>query len=247
MGSGDKGNAQLNGTRLQVYLARCGLGSRRKNEEYIAAGRASVNGKTVTEPGTKVYPGDSVYFDGRPVEPESVHRYIALYKPPRFICSNSDPQYRPLAVDLLKPYYSERLHNVGRLDFMSEGLIFFTNDGNFTRIVSHPSSEIEKEYRVHCHDPVSAETLKDWMHGVRVEGTFYKIKTFRIINTHEILLTLVEGKNREIRTLFNAQGIDIKRLIRERIGPVTLKGLSPGSHRILSSEEVDVFLGRGTQ
>src|SRR6056297_127364 len=247
MGSDDQGDAQLQGTRLQVYLARCGIGSRRKNEEYIAAGRASVNGKTVTAPGTKVYPGDEVCFDVTPIEPESVHRYIALYKPPPFICSNSDPQNRPLAIDLLKPYYSERLYNVGRLDFMSEGLIFFTNDGNFTRIVSHPSSEIEKEYLVYCHDPVSEKTLRDWMGGVNVEGTFYKIKTFSILHTREVRLTLIEGKNREIRTLFKSQGIDIKRLIRERIGPVTIKGLSPGSHRILSSEEVDVLLRRGTQ
>src|SRR6056297_103627 len=245
MGSDDQGDAQLQGTRLQVYLARCGIGSRRKNEEYIAAGRASVNVKTVTAPGTKVYPGDEVCFDGTPIEPESVHRYIALYKPPRFICSNSDPQNRPLAIDLLKPYYSERLYNVGRLDFMSEGLIFFTNDGNFTRIVSHPSSEIEKEYRVICHNPIDESILDQWVEGVTVEGTSYKIKTYRTEGPYEVFLTLIEGKNREIRTLFKAWKIDIKRLIRVRIGPTTIEGLNPGEHRLLTTDEVDWFIKRG--
>ncbi len=234
-----------NAVRLQVYLARCGIGSRRKNAEYIAEGRAAINGRVVLEPGAKVLPADKVSFDGQPVEPEHEFRYIALNKPPRFICSNSDPQGRPLAVDLLKNSYSERLHNVGRLDFMSEGLIFFTNDGNFTKTVSHPSSEIEKDYHVLCHHPLDHHTLKKWTNGVRIEGTFYKIKTFRIIGPREVILTLIEGKNREIRNLFKAHQIDIKRLIRERIGPVTIKGLSPGEHRILTREEVEWFLKKG--
>ncbi|MFW6208819.1 MAG: pseudouridine synthase [Spirochaetota bacterium] len=234
-----------NGIRLQVYLARCGIGSRRKNEEYIAAGMVSVNGRTVTEPGTKVYPGDEVYLDGRAVRPEAESRYIALYKPPRYICSNYDPEGRSLAVDLLSPHFAERLHNVGRLDFMSEGLIFFTNDGSFTRVVSHPSSEIEKEYRIFCHHPVHENTLRQWKRGIEIGGTFYKIKSFRIISPEEVLLTLIEGKNREIRNLFKASGIDIKRLIRVRIGPVTLENLSPGSFRLLSKDEVNWFFKRG--
>ncbi len=233
------------GIRLQVYLARCGIGSRRKNEEYISAGRVSVNGTLVTEPGTKVYPGDEVSFDGHRVQPESESRYIALYKPPRYICTNYDPEGRPLAVDLLSPHFTERLHNVGRLDFMSEGLIFFTNDGRFTRQVSHPSSEIEKEYRIYCHHPVHESTLRQWKQGIKIGGTFYKIRSFRIISPEEVLLTLVEGKNREIRNLFKASSIDIKRLIRVRIGPVTLEGLSPGGFRLLNENEVNWFFKRG--
>lgn len=247
MGSSEEREAQRSGIRLQVYLARCGIGSRRKNEEYIAAGRAAINGERVTEPGSKVYPEDEVTFDGSPVQPEAETRHIALYKPPRYICSNHDPEGRPLAVDLLAPHFSERLHNVGRLDFMSEGLIFFTNDGNFTRIVSHPSSEIEKEYRVYCHHPVEESTLRKWSRGLEVEGTFYKIKSYRIIDPLEVQLTLIEGKNREIRNLFKAGGIDIKQLIRERIGPVTLKGLTPGAYRPLTAEEVNWFIKRGNR
>ena len=233
------------GIRLQVYLARCGIGSRRKNEEYIAAGRAAINGVPVTEPGSKVYPSDTVTFDNRTVQPEALSRYIALYKPPRYICSNHDPEGRPLAVDLLSSRFSERLYNVGRLDFMSEGLIFFTNDGAFTRIVSHPSSEIEKEYHIFSHHPVGEHILKQWKQGIKVDGTFYKIKSYRIIAPDEVLLTLIEGKNREIRNLFKAGGIDIKRLIRERIGPVTITGLTPGTFRTLTAEEIRWFLKRG--
>lgn len=231
--------------RLQVYLARCGIGSRRKNEEFIADGRASINGQVVTEPGTKVYPGDTVTFDWRPVQPEAEYRYVVLYKPPRFICSSSDPLGRPLALDLLRPHFSERLFNVGRLDFMSEGLIFFSNDGNFTRIVSHPSSEIEKEYRVICHNPVDESILDQWLEGVTVEDTSYNIKTYRREEPYEVFLTLIEGKNREIRTLFKAWKIDIKRLIRVRIGPITIEGLKPGEHRVLTADEVDWFIKRG--
>lgn len=238
-------STEENGIRLQVYLARCGIGSRRKNEEFIADGRASVNGQVVTEPGTKVYPGDRVTFDWRLVQPESENRYVVLYKPPRFICSSSDPLGRPIALDLLRPHFSERLFNVGRLDFMSEGLIFFSNDGNFTRIVSHPSSEIEKEYRVICHNPVDKNILDQWLEGVTVEGTSYKIKTYRIEEPYEVFLTLIEGKNREIRTLFKAWKIDIKRLIRVRIGPITIDGLNPGEHRLLTADEVDWFIKRG--
>src|SRR6056297_332740 len=240
-----KPNNEEAGVRLQVYLARCGIGSRRKNEEFIADGRASVNGQVVTEPGTKVYPGDKVTFDWRPVEPEPEERYVVLHKPPRFICSSSDPLGRPLALDLLRPHFSERLFNVGRLDFMSEGLIFFSNDGNFTRIVSHPSSEIEKEYRVICHSPVDKSILDQWLEGVTVDGTSYTIKTYRIEKPYEVFLTLIEGKNREIRTLFKAWKIDIKRLIRVRIGPTTIEGLNPGEHRLLTTDEVDWFIKRG--
>lgn len=239
--------SRSNSLRLQVYLARCGIGSRRKNEQYIAAGRVTINGRTVTEPGSKVFPGDEVAFDGRPVLPETEARYIALYKPPRYICSNHDPEGRPLAVELLSTHFPERLYNVGRLDFMSEGLIFFTNDGSFTRIVSHPSSEIEKEYRIFSHQPVREPILKQWMRGITIGGTLYKIKSYRIIASEEVLLTLIEGKNREIRNLFKAGNIDIKRLIRERIGPVTIKGLSPGAFRQLSENEVNWFFKRGEQ
>jgi 23S rRNA pseudouridine2605 synthase len=233
------------GVRLQVYLARCGIGSRRKNEEFIADRRAAVNGQIVTEPGTKVYPGDRVTFDWRPVQPEAEERYVVLHKPPRFICSSSDPLGRPLALDLLRLHFSERLFNVGRLDFMSEGLIFFSNDGNFTRIVSHPSSEIEKEYRVICHNPVDKSILDQWLEGVTVEGTSYKIKTYRTEGPYEVFLTLIEGKNREIRTLFKVWKIDIKRLIRVRIGPVTIEGLKLGEYRLLTADEVDWFIKRG--
>ena len=234
--------------RLQVYLARCGIGSRRKCEEYIAEGRVAVNGKTVTGQGTKVSPEDTVSFDGSEVRREEVHRYIALHKPPGYLCSNYDPQDRPLAVDLLSPHFDERLFSVGRLDFMSEGLIFYTNDGTFANRAGHPSSDIEKEYLVITAGRLRAEqaesAMKRAVKGVEIDGVLYTVRSYRIDGTHTLAVTLSEGKNREVRRLCDFFDIAIRRLIRVRIGPVRLEGIPGGGFRSLSSREVDWFMRR---
>ena len=129
--------------RLHVYLAHSGVASRRAAEKFIAQGRVTVNGQTVTAPGEKVSPADTVCFDGVPVKPESRLLYLALNKPPEYITSSFDPQGRRLALDLL-PQCAERLYSVGRLDYRSCGLIIFTNDGNFAARIGHPGAEIEK-------------------------------------------------------------------------------------------------------
>ena len=129
--------------RLQVYLAHAGVASRRAAENLIAQGRVTVNGKHIITPGEKVRPGDVVCFDGKEVKPENRMLYLVLNKPPMYICSSYDPQGRPLALELL-PKCSERLYNVGRLDYRSSGLIIFTNDGNFAALTGHPRAEIEK-------------------------------------------------------------------------------------------------------
>lgn len=228
--------------RLQVYLAHSGVASRRKSEELIAQGRVKVNGETVLTPGTKVSENDNVQFDGHRVRPEQQSRYIALHKPPQYLCSNYDEQGRPLAVDLLRKTYKERLYNVGRLDFLSEGLIFFTNDGNFAAKVSHPSSEIEKEYRIETYDPIPEDILKESMRGVRIEGVLYRIKQYKSIDKNTVTLILIEGKNREIRKLLAHFSIRLKRLIRMRIGPVKLGTLPSGEHRLLNKWEIDWFM-----
>ncbi|MFW5729298.1 MAG: pseudouridine synthase, partial [Spirochaetota bacterium] len=131
--------------RLQVYLARCGVASRRKAEGVIAAGRVTVNGSVVTVMGTKVSPTDEVRLDGQPLEPERHHRYLALHKPPGVITAVSDPQGRRVVTDLVKDAVDERVYPAGRLDYWSTGLVLLTNDGDFTRVIVHPSFEIEKE------------------------------------------------------------------------------------------------------
>ena len=134
--------------RLQAFLAHCGLASRRACENIITDGRVSVNGKLVNELGTKVSENDVVCVDGKQISLEKRKIYVLLNKPAGYVCTQNDEKDRPVAVDILKEKYSERLYNVGRLDMFSRGAIIFTNDGDFAAKLSHPSSEIEKEYLV---------------------------------------------------------------------------------------------------
>ena len=235
--------------RLHVYLARSGIASRRKSEALIAQGRVRVNDTVVTEQGTQVGPEDRVYFDGREVHITRQKYYLALNKPAKVLCSNHDPEGRPLAVDLVKSDVPVRLFTVGRLDFMSTGLVFLTNDGEFADAVMHPSSGVEKEYIVETKDPVPREMLEEYSNGIRVEGTVYTLKSFDFKNGRKVHLTLEEGKNREIREVFMARKLKIKRLHRIRIGPVRLSGTSSGGHRELTEQEVAWFFsqaeGRG--
>ncbi len=225
-------------TRLQVYLARCGIASRRACERLIDEGRVAVNGSMITRPGTKVGADDEVTFDGRIVRLESTYRYIALHKPSGYVCTKHDPEGRPTADSLLSGYH-ERLHNVGRLDIDSSGLIFFTNDGDFTRIVTHPSSCIEKEYLVESSEPLDPKLLDPFIRGVTLEGVHYRIDDYTIRSKQSVVLKLHAGKNREIRVLFGSAGLSVRRIHRIRIGIVKLGSLAPGEHRMLSKHEIE--------
>ena len=231
--------------RLQLYLARAGVASRRKSEEFIADGRVRVNGRTIREQGVLVSDRDHVTFDGKPVRPAKRHVYLALHKPPHVLCTNSDPQGRPLAVDLVKDAYHLRLHSVGRLDYLSSGLILFTNDGEFTRVVSHPSAEIEKEYLVQGANHIPDDLLNRFKAGIEVEGVRYQIRSYRRKNSHSAYLVLIEGKNREIRRVLQHGGIKPKRVHRVRIGPVKIDGLASGRFRELTAKELSWFKRQG--
>lgn len=228
--------------RLQAFLAHCGVASRRASEKIILEGRVSVNGQVVTELGTKVTSDDIVLVDGKPVKLEENKRYVLLNKPAGYVCSNSDEQGRDSAIDLLKEYYSERLYNVGRLDMFSSGLIIFTNDGDFAARLSHPSSELEKEYIVDSSLPLPRNLAEEFMHGVRIDGVFYKCKFAKELNSHRMQIVLIEGKNREIRRVFESRNVAIKRLVRVRIGNVEMNKLAAGGHRDLTQEEVKGLL-----
>ena len=228
--------------RLQRFLAQCGIASRRKCEQYISEGRIQVNGETINILGTKVSLDDAVMFDGNPVKLETRMRYVALYKPKGYLCAASDTFLRPLAVDLLKDYYTERLYSIGRLDLNSSGLILFTNDGTFAGIVSHPSSCIEKEYIVESREPVTKSMLEEFKHGVTIDEIRYRIADFRIPFERRVHITLIEGKNREIRRLYESKGLHVSRIHRFRIGPVHLRSLKPGEHRDLNVYEKKTLL-----
>ena len=228
--------------RLQRYLAACGVASRRQSEELILSGRVQVNGTVARVLGTKVLMSDSVKFDGKLVSPETRKLYIALNKPRGYICSSSDPENRPMAIELLSDRYSERIYNVGRLDFNTSGLLLFTNDGDFSKVASHPSSEIEKEYLVDTEEPIDESVLNDFKNGVTIERVRYKISAYRISGPRQVKIVLFEGKNREIRRLFTGAGHYVRRIHRIRIGPVRIKSLGNGEHRFLTESEIAWFL-----
>jgi 23S rRNA pseudouridine2605 synthase len=224
-------------------MARCGIASRRRCEEYIREGRVTVNGQRAVI-GSKVSADDRVFLDRRRLAPEAGRAYIVVNKPPGFLCSNEDDQGRPLVKDLLRriPY---RLYHVGRLDFTSSGLIFYTNDGDFARRVSHPSSSIEKEYLIESSQPIPEDLLKRYQAGISIEGERYRLKRYRYVTPKKVALTLIEGKNREIRKVFEGLHLRLKSIHRTRIGCVTEKGLPLGQYRRLEPAEIDWFFRQG--
>lgn len=228
--------------RLQQFMSRSGVASRRASEQIILDGRVSVNGVIVTELGTKVTLHDTVCVDGKQIFLEQEKRYVLLNKPTGYVCSLSDESGRPVACDLLKDKYSERLYNVGRLDMFSSGLIIFTNDGDFAAKLSHPSAELEKEYIVDSSLPLPRDLAEDFMKGIRIDGVFYKCKKAEELNSHRMRIILIEGKNREIRRVFESRNIGIKSLMRVRIGSVGVENLQFSQSRDLTQAEVKSLL-----
>lgn len=228
--------------RLQLYMARCGVASRRKCEEIIAQGRVSVNGNIVITPGTKVGEDDSVKMDGRLIRPAKKKIYIALHKPSKFLCSNDDPDGRSLAIDLISPAVRQRVFNVGRLDYLTSGLIFFTNDGEFAKKITHPSSHVEKEYVVTTKKPIPQDLMDNFQKGIYVGDEFFKLKSYKLNGSNSVNIILEEGKNRELRKVFQSQNINVKKVHRIRIGCVKLTGINSGHFRNLTEREVKTLL-----
>ena len=229
------------GIRLQVYLSQCGLGSRRKCEELIRQGHVRINHRFITKMGEKVFPEDIVYYRGNRVSPTKKKIYIAFHKPRKVICSNYDPEGRSTINEYFRDFSSFRLFYAGRLDYMSSGLIFLTNDGSFSEKITHPSTEMEKEYIVEAGSDVDDKILSEMIKGINIEGEFYRINRYIRKSPYKIHVVLTEGKNREIRKLFTYFKIKVKKLHRIRIGNVKIGSLYPGSYRYLSKKEIDWF------
>ena len=228
--------------RLQVYLAKCGIASRRKCEEIISQGRITVNGKVVITPGTKVSEEDIITYDGRKIRQTKKNIYIALHKPSKYLCSTTDPDDRLLAINLLTPVINYRLFNVGRLDYLTSGLIFFTNDGDFAKKMTHPSTHIEKEYVVTTKDEIPVELMEEFKNGIYVQGERFKMKDFEFKGSRCVHIILEEGKNRELRKVFLSRNVSVKKVHRIRIGCIELKGINSGHFRKLTEREVKSLL-----
>jgi len=184
-----------------------------------------------------------VLLDGAPLSLESRKIYLALNKPPGYICSSSDPQGRELALSLL-PAGKERLYSIGRLDYQSCGLIFFTNDGDFANRLGHPSSQMEKEYIVEATGVIPDETIEAFINGITIEDVFYKAKLAEKTGRKSMRIILVEGKNREIRRVFSHFRLHPSLLRRVRIGSVQLGNLQEGTSRALTEKEYSDLLPR---
>lgn len=227
------------GIRLQLYLSRSGVASRRASEKIILEGRVTVNGIVQQTLGTRVLETDSICVDGILLTPETKKRYVLLNKPSGYVCSLSDEKGRPVAADLLTEKYPERLYNVGRLDMYSSGAIIFTNDGEFAAYLGHPSSGIEKQYIVEASMPFRDDVITAFKQGIRIDTVYYKCRDAQRLSSRRLTVTLLEGKNREIRRVLEHFSIRVKNLIRTRIGTVSIEGLEYGEFRDLTNKEIE--------
>jgi 23S rRNA pseudouridine2605 synthase len=231
--------------RLQKFLAEAGIASRRAGEQIILSGRVAVNGQTVRELGVKVDPAhDRVTVDNQSVRAKR-KIYLALNKPRGLVCSRKDELDRPTIYELLPGEWGH-LHSVGRLDFNSEGLLFLTNDGEFSLRLTHPRYGVRKKYVATVEGRVDQETLKKFITGVFYEGERFKAEQARLVSgsaTQSVVeLELAEGKYREVRRLFESQGRTVKRLQRIQIGKIKLGELRPGKWRTLTPAEIKSLL-----
>jgi 23S rRNA pseudouridine2605 synthase len=229
------------GVRLQRFLASTGLGSRRRCEEYIVAGRVSVDGEVRRDLGTRVDPHrQHVEVDGQSVRQEPA-RYYLLNKPRGYLCTNSDPAGRPRAIDLV-PGVKPRLFTVGRLDESSEGLILVTNDGELAHRLAHPRFEVRRTYAVQVAGRPTAETIVALKEGMFFHEGRFRLQWIRRVgikgNSAFLEVGLDHGQNREIRRLFARVGHKVMRLKRIAFGPLTLNRLPEGGFRPLTKVEL---------
>jgi 23S rRNA pseudouridine2605 synthase len=231
--------------RLQKFLAEAGVASRRVGEQMILDGQVAVNGETVRQLGSKVDPlHDRVTVDGKPVKAKR-KLYVALNKPRGLVCSRNDELKRPTIYNLL-PKEWDHLHTVGRLDYNTEGLIFLTNDGEFSLRLTHPRYGVRKKYVANVEGRVDGEILQKFTQGVWHLGEKLKAEKARLISGAQkasvVELELAEGKNREVRRLFESQGITVKKLERISIGKIKLGELPTGKWRALTEPEIKSLL-----
>ncbi|MBO5182857.1 MAG: rRNA pseudouridine synthase [Bacilli bacterium] len=227
--------------RLQKAIADSGFCSRRKAEEYIVKGKVSVNGKKVTELGTKVSEKDEIMVDGNALLKQDKEYYV-FYKPRGVICSTNDDKGRKTVLDFFNS--NKRLYPVGRLDYDTTGIIFLTNDGEFANMMLHPKNNIPKVYIAKLSGVIDGADIKKIKSGVVIDEVKctpdrVKLKSVdRKNNTCIVQITIHDGRNHEIKKIFGSVGHEVLKLKRESIGFITLDGLTSGKSRKLTTKEV---------
>jgi 23S rRNA pseudouridine2605 synthase len=237
--------------RLQKILSQAGIASRRAAELLITQGRVEVNGRVVTELGTKADPTDDVRVDGRRIKAPPVRRYLLMYKPRHVMSTRTDPQRRATVIDLLaRAGISGYYYPVGRLDFDSEGLILLTNDGEFAQTVAHPRHALERTYEAQVAGVPDDRDLGRLRRGIEIDGRRTRqahVRLLRVVQTRHgpeavIEFTIREGRNRQVRRMCDAIAHPVERLRRTRIGPIADTKLRPGQVRELSAPEIRAIL-----
>lgn len=232
--------------RLQKYLAAAGVASRRKSEEMILQGRVEVNGKVVTELGTKVFEDDVIKVDGNIVGLEERKVYIMLNKPVGYITTAKDQFSRKTVMDLIDGVH-ERIYPVGRLDYDTSGLLLLTNDGDFAFKLMHPGHEVVKTYQAKIKGTISENDISSFKHGIIIDGSRTApagIRHIEELNGKSVVeIEIHEGRNRQVRKMCEAIGHPVVNLKRTAIGTVKLGSLPEGQWRYLSDEEINGLLG----
>ena len=231
--------------RLQKLISQCGIASRRKAEELILRGEVKVNG-SVAKLGDKILPNDKIYVRGKRIAvPKSPHRYIMLNKPRGFITTMNDERGRKCVAELVQDV-GERVYPVGRLDKESEGMLILTNDGDFANKIMHPKNCIYKIYRVTVRPSINEEQLIKLETGVEIDGRKTAPAQVHVLHKEQnrVVLEIIlhEGKNREIRKMCDAVGLEVARLKRTQIGGVKMGMLKQGDWRDLTNIEVKKLL-----
>ena len=228
--------------RLQKVIAESGYTSRRKAEELIRTGHVKVNGIMVTELGTKVNPSDMVEIDGEVLSKEEQKVYYLLYKPRGVVTTTSDDKNRKTVVDLIDTKI--RIYPIGRLDYDTTGILLLTNDGEFANVIMHPRNKIDKRYIAKVKGLIGKEQIIKLQKGVLVDGKVTakaqaKIKKYdKKTNTSIVELIIHEGRNHQVKKMFEAIGYTLLKLKREQISFLDLSGLKSGEYRMLNPKEV---------
>lgn len=231
--------------RINKYIAQSGITSRRKAEELITAGKVKINGKVVTALATDVKSTDQVTVEGKSIHTAETFVYYKLHKPKGYVCTVDDEKGRKTVMELMRGVHT-RVFPVGRLDYDTEGLLLLTNDGDLSNILTRPSSEVEKVYYATIEGSISKDEIKKLSSGVEIDG--YKTKPCSVVlleqdaNQTKLAVTITEGKNRQIRKMFEAVGKNVKFLKRVQIGEIRLGGLSRGEYKPLNPKETRYLL-----